>query len=192
MRKPVLIGAGLGLLVLALVGGGFRMAENSHLSITGPELNKTAPSNDASPQDGGVPVQQSIGHAASPPRSTKESQERRRRLAEVRAEFNALRAQGMQAPPEKMRAIVNELEALSPPGIDPRYYQTLRNMLDTSAQIQTLNNELQTLSKSTTPQALARQQDILAEMQTLGERASTEARNLQSYAPTSPARARSP
>ena len=192
MHKPVLIGAGLGFLVLALVAGGFWMAGNSHPSIAGPELNKTAPSNGPLPQDGGVPVQPSIDRAASPPRSTKESQERRRRLAEVRAEFNALRAQGMQAPPEKMRAIVNELEALSPPGIDPRYYQTLRNMLDTSVRIQMLNNELQALSKSTAPQASARQQELLAEMRTLGERASTEARNLQSYAPTSPPRAKSP
>ena len=65
-------------------------------------------------------------------------------------------------------------------------------MLDTSVRIQMLNNELQALSKSTAPQASARQQEILAEMRTLGERASTEARNLQSYAPTSPPRAKSP
>lgn len=192
MRKPVLIGAGLGLLVLALVAGGFWMAGNPRSSTAGPDLNKTVRNNGTLLQDGGVPVQPSTGRAASSSRSSKESQERRRRLAEVRAEFNALRAQGTQAPPEKMRAIVNELEALSPPGIDPRYYQTLRNMLDTSVRIQTLNNELQTLSKTTAPQDSARQQEILAEMRTLGERASTEARNLQSYAPTSPSRVKSP
>ena len=78
--------------------------------------------------------------AASQPRSSQTSKERRKRLAEVRAEFNALRAQGAKAPPEKMRAIVDELEALSPPGFDPRYFQTLRNMLETSARIQTLND----------------------------------------------------
>ena len=55
-----------------------------------------------------------------------------------------------------------------------------------------LNNELQALSKSTAPQASARQQEILAEMRTLGERASTEARNLQTYAPTSPSGVKSP
>lgn len=192
MRKPVLIGAGLGFLVLALVAGGFWMAGNPQPSTAGPDLKTTARNKATLLQEGGVSAQPSIGHAASAQRSTKESQERRRRLAELRAEFNALRAQGTQAPPEKMRAIVNELEALSPPGIDPRYYQTLRNMLDTSVRIQTLNNELQSLSKSTAQQDSARQQEILAEMRTLGERASTEARNLQSYAPTSPSGVKSP
>ena len=67
MRKPVLIGAGLGFLVLALVAGGFWMAGNSHPSIAGPELNKTAPSNGPLPQDGGVPVQPSIDRALHPP-----------------------------------------------------------------------------------------------------------------------------
>ena len=117
MRKPVLIGAGLGFLVLALVAGGFWMAGNSQPSIAGPDLKTTARNKATLLQEGGVSAQPSIGHAASAQRSTKESQERRRRLAELRAEFNALRAQGTQAPPEKMRAIVNELEALSPPGM---------------------------------------------------------------------------
>ena len=172
MRKPVLIGAGLGLLVLALVAGSFWILRTSPPSPAAPEVNKTVRINGALQPPSGVPAQPSIAGTASQTHSSQEARERRKRLAEVRAEFNALRAQGMQAPPEKMLAIVNELEALSP-DLDPRYFQVL-------------NNELQTLSKSTSLDTSARQQEIVAEMQTLGERIAVEARNLQSYALTSP------
>lgn len=185
MRKPVLIGAGLGLLVLALVAGSFWILRTAPPSPAAPEVNKTVRINGALQPPSGVPAQPSIAGTASQTHSSQEARERRKRLAEVRAEFNALRAQGMQAPPEKMLAIVNELEALSP-DLDPRYFQSLRNMLDSNARLQVLNNELQTLSKSTSLDTSARQQEIVAEMQTLGERIAVEARNLQSYALTSP------
>ena len=191
MRKPVVIGADLGLLVLALMAGGFWIAGNSSRPDATLD-HKPVRSDPAVSQGDGVPAPPSMALAASQPRSSQTSKERRKRLAEVRAEFNALRAQGAKAPPEKMRAIVDELEALSPPGFDPRYFQTLRNMLETSARIQTLNDELQALSKGTAPKDAARQEEILAEMRTLGEQVSKEARNLQSYAPIPPTQVKSP
>lgn len=191
MRKPVVIGAVLGLLVLALMAGGFWIAGN--FSRTNATLEYTPVRSDpAASQNGAVSAPSAMALAASQPRSSQASQERRKRLAEVRAEFNALRAQGAKAPPEKMRAIVDELEALSPPGFDPRYFQTLRTMLETSARIQTLNDELQALSKSTAPTNAARREEILAEMRTLAEQVSREARNLQSYAPMPPTPVKSP
>lgn len=176
MRKPVLIGGGLGLLLLAFVAGGMWMAGR-------------APENSPSMPVVAAPVVSSKPVGLAAPRvadaaSKAQTQDRRRRLSEVRAEFNALRAQGMQAPPEKMRALVDELEAVSPPGFDPRYFQALRSMLDSSAKIQALNAELQGLSKSTSPKDMARKEAILAEMRTVGESVSAEARNLQSYAPS--------
>lgn len=191
MRKPVVIGAALGLLVLALMASGFWIAGNSSRPDATLD-HKPVRSDPAVSQGDGVPAPPSMALAASQPRSSQTSKERRKRLAEVRAEFNALRAQGAKAPPEKMRAIVDELEALSPPGFDPRYFQTLRNMLETSARIQTLNDELQALSKGTAPKDAARREEILAEMRTLGEQVSKEARNLQSYAPIPPTQVKSP
>ena len=191
MRKPLFLGAGLGLLVLALAAGGLWMGGNS--SSPSVSLESTPLRNDrAALPYGAVPAPSAMALAASQPRSSQTSKERRKRLAEVRAEFNALRAQGAKAPPEKMRAIVDELEALSPPGFDPRYFQTLRNMLDASARLQTLNDELQALSKGTAPKNAARREEILAEMRTLGEQVSKEARNLQSYAPIPPTQVKSP
>ena len=176
MRKPVLIGGGLGLLLLAFVAGSMWMAGR-------------APENSPSMPVVAAPVVNSKSAGPAAPRvadtaSQAQTQDRRRRLSEVRAEFNALRAQGMQAPPEKMRALVDELEAASPPGFDPRYFQALRSMLDSSAKIQALNAELQGLGKSTSPKDMARKEAILAEMRTVGESVSAEARNLQSYVPS--------
>ena len=183
MRKPVLIGGGLGLLVLALVAGSVWWAGNRAPSgVTA--ANKAAHSDRATvPGVALNPVQPALGSSASQPRSSQASQERRRRLAELRAEFNALRAKGVDAPPERMRAVVDELEALSPPGFDPRYYQTLRNMLDVNTRVQALSKELQALSKSAAPKDADRRQAILDEMRVLGERVTAEARNLQAYAP---------
>ena len=191
MHKPVVMGAALGLLVLALMAGGLWIAGNPSRTNASLE-HRPVRSDPVASQNGAVSAPSAMALAASQPRSSQASQERRKRLAEVRAEFNALRAQGAKAPPEKMRAIVDELEALSPPGFDPRYFQTLRTMLETSARIQTLNDELQALSKSTAPTNAARREEILAEMRMLGEQVSKEARNLQSYAPMPPTPVKSP
>lgn len=181
MRKPVLIGGGLGLLVLALVAGSFWSGTNNSQHISVPPSKSVRGDWAAPPAPPGMPAQPSAD-AASPSRSTEASQERRRRLAQLRAEFNTLRAQGVNASPERMRAVVDELEALSPPGLDHRYYQTLRNMLESSARIQVLNKELQPLIRSTQPKDIARQKAIMDEMRMLGERVTAEAIKLQTYA----------
>ena len=72
-----------------------------------------------------------------------------------------------QASPQKMRALVDELEALSGPSFDPRYFQSLRTMLDQNAKLQQLNAELQVLTKSKAPKDAARQEAILAEMRAI-------------------------
>lgn len=176
MRKEVLIGAGLGLLLLALLAGG--------MWISGRSPETTEPPVVAAPRVVSAPAASAPAvPKAADAASRAQAQERRRRLAEVRAEFNALRAQGMQAPPEKMRALVDELEAASPPGFDPRYFQTLRSMLDSSAKVQILSAELQRMGQGTSPKDMARKEAILAELRVIGERVSTDARNLQSYVP---------
>lgn len=128
-----------------------------------------------------APAQPGSAGTAVTSASSEANKERRRRLNEVRAELNAIRAQGMKAPPEKLRALVDELESLSPPGIDPRYFQALRSMLESSAKVQALSDELQRLKGNGT-QEMARREAILAEMRTLGERVSADARSLQAYA----------
>ncbi len=190
MRKEVLIGTGLGLLLLALLAGGMWISGRSPETMEPPVV---ATPRVVSPPAASVPA---VPKAADAPSQTQaQAQERRRRLSEVRAEFNALRAQGMQASPEKMRALVDELEAASPPGFDPRYFQTLRSMLDSSAKVQVLSAELQRMGQSTSPKDMARKEAILAELRVIGERVSTDARNLQSYVPAgvaAPAAASSP
>lgn len=176
MRKEVLIGTGLGLLLLALLAGGMWISGRSPETTAPPVM---AAPRALSPTVASAPAVPKAADAAS----REQTQERRRRLAEVRAEFNALRAQGMQASPEKMKALVDELEAASPPGFDPRYFQTLRSMLDSSAKVQALNAELQRMGQGTAPKDMARKEAILAELRVIGERVSADARNLQSYVP---------
>jgi len=196
MRKAVVIGGGLGLLVLALVAGSFWLASKNAESTVAAAPTRpgqsSMPPRATFPLPGGAAAPAAATDAGTALKSQQEIKERRRRLAEVRAEFNALRAQGANASPERMRAVVNELEALAPPGFDPRYYQTLRNMLESSARIQVLNKELQALSKSTAPKDVERQKILMDEMRVLGERVSAEARNLQAYAPKPSAGVKTP
>lgn len=188
MRKHVLIGAGLGLLLLAVVATGAWMAQRA----PEPQAVVAAP---VTPSRAVVSpaVAPGLPGSAAPvvtAPSVEANKERRRRISEVRAELNALRAQGIKAPPEKLRALVNELEALSPPGIDPRYFQALRSMLESSGKVQALSDELQGL-KGSSPAEMARKEAILSEMRTLGDRVSADARSLQAYVtpavPVSPA-----
>lgn len=185
MRKPVLIGGGLGLLLLALIAGALWINRNPPEPVaplvaprtTSPRIASSAPTSPA------TAMSPSAGQTNAQADASK--QERRRRLAEVRAEFRALSAQGAQASPQKMRALVDELEALSGPSFDPRYFQSLRTMLDLNAKLQVLNAELQALIKSKAPKDVARQEVVLAEMRALGERVAGEAKAMQAFVPRS-------
>jgi hypothetical protein len=183
MRKPVLIGGGLGLLLLAVIAGALWIDRNPPGPVAAVVAARTTSPRNASsaPTSPATAMSPSAGQGNAPADASR--QERRRRLAEVRAEFRALSAQGAQASPQKMRALVDELEALSGPSFDPRYFQSLRTMLDLNAKLQVLNAELQSLIKSKAPKDAARQEVVLAEMRALGERVAAEAKAMQAFVP---------
>jgi hypothetical protein len=187
MTRPVLIGAGLGLLLLAAVAGTLwltgRAPQHAAVPVSSPAV--LAPRAAPAQPGGAAPM-------AVPAAPRAASRAQRQRLAELRAEFNALRAQGPAASPEKMRAVIDELEALSPAGLDKRYFETLRDLLGISAQVQKLSQELQGIAKSNAPQDVARREAILKEVQALGERARTQAQSLQAYVPAVVPKAKSP
>lgn len=132
-----------------------------------------------------------LADVPAPSASVQALKDRRQRLSELRAEFNALRAQGGQASPEKARALIDQLESISE-GVDPRYFQALRGTMETSSKLQKLNDELQSVEKSTAPKDAARKRAIEAEMQALASRVSSDIQNLQKYAPALPAGAKAP
>lgn len=182
MHKSVLIGGSLGVLVLGLIAGTVWITEKSKQTA----VSTLPPANSMvriPPSQGHVIATPTTGETASSSSSVQGTQERRKRLADLRAEFNVLRAQGAQASPERMHALVDEMQAVAPSGFDPRYFQTLRSMLEANAEVQTLNKELQSLSKSNSPKDEVRRQEIIAKVRSLGERVSADARNLQLYAP---------
>jgi hypothetical protein len=100
----------------------------------------------------------------------------------VRAEFNALRAQGANASTERLVALVDELEALSASGMDPRYFVALRKLLQINARVQALNTELTAILKAPTPAGEVRRKQILDEMTALGQEVNTHAQQVQKYA----------
>ena len=180
MRKPVLVGASLGLLLLVAIAVGVWITDKHPEPVVGGIPPRTTSPRIMAPSPA---ASMAPGTAQSIPQADLARQDRRRRLAEVRAEFRALSAQGAQASPQKMRALVDELEALSGPSFDPRYFQSLRTMLDQNAKLQQLNAELQVLTKSKAPKDAARQEAILAEMRAIGERVAAEAKAMQAFMP---------
>lgn len=195
MRKSVLIGVVLGLVALALIAIGTWAIERYRPLHAGLGLDKTEPSSYADLRsgltenssskpggDGGLPT----------PAPNEGTKERRKRLLELRAEFNMLRSQGLDASAERLAKVVDDLESLSPSDTDPRYYASLRKMLEINAQIQHLNKELKSLSLNVTPQSDARKKAILDELNKLGADVIEEARNLQKYSPSPSAEGKSP
>jgi hypothetical protein len=87
---------------------------------------------------------------------------------------------GALGSPQKALALIDELEQLSPGNTDPRYFQTLRNMLESTAKVQALNAELQRISGSSKPEDIARRQEVLSQLQQISARISADAADLQS------------
>ncbi|KRC20010.1 hypothetical protein [Acidovorax sp. Root219] len=196
MRKGVLIGGAAGLLVLALVfavgvwTGSSGAPEPVAVGAAGAAVSPAATLPGVKEQGrdlamAGAPASQAPGQAASAvvaPASGMNSQERRRRLTEVRARFATLTAQGPDASPTEVIAALNELESLSQGELDPRYFQALRVMLEGSAKVQSLNRELKTISNSLDPKDVARRRVILEELPRVSEAMSVAAANVQTYA----------
>lgn len=193
MRKQVLIGGGLGLLLLViLVAGSLFLdrtpvpaasgsARTAGVEVTAPVLQPQASRS--------APA--TLADVPAPTASAQVLKDRRQRLSELRADFNALRAQGAQASPEKARALIDQLESISE-GVDPRYFQALRGTMETSSKLQKLNDELQSVEKSTAPKDAARKRAIEAEMQALASRVSSDIQNLQKYSPALPTGTKAP
>lgn len=179
LRKPLVIGGALGLLALALAGGvlwmGSQPAEGPD-PLPLPALTQPR----ATPPAKGATAPAPVADPALTEAARQAKQDRRRRLAQVRAELQALQTAATPPTPEKMTALVDELESLSSSGLDPRYFQALRNMLQTNAQLQRLNSQLQGLG--TMPQDKARREALLAEMRVLSASALADAQSLQGYA----------
>ncbi len=189
MRKGMWIGGALGLLALVALGIGASVWHRA-----GPGAAAPYPAADAlatakapgAPQAAAVPAQilaPGIAGAQSAPQeapSASNAADRRNRLAAVRAELSAIMAQGTQASPAQVQKTLDELEQLSKGAVDPGYFRVLRDMLESSAQVQELNRELQALTRSQDPKDAARRQAVLMELRVLSERIGAAAIDLQS------------
>lgn len=183
MNRRVLMGAAAGLLVV--IAGSVWMAARTPDTVMA-----TKPANMSAQTAAQRPAPASVPSAASAPPADHATatenlspEERRKRMAQLRAEMSAMLASGTMVSPQQAMVFVDELERLSPNDADARQYRSLRTMLETTAQIQTLNVELQRLSGSTAPQDVARRQAILAELRELSTRITANASAIQSQVP---------
>jgi hypothetical protein len=101
-------------------------------------------------------------------------------MAQVQSDISALMASGALGSPEKALPLINELEQLSQGSTDPRHFQMLRNMLESTAKVQALGAELQKISGSSKPEDVVRRQEVISQLKQLSTRISTEAADLQS------------
>lgn len=174
MSKPLLIGGGV--LLLGLLGATWfvvpALKVNTPPVSTGVLQKKWMPE---STSREAVP--------AKTPTSSWSKEDRRKRLAQLRTEMSSVLAQGNRASPTQALALLSELEPLSQGEIDPRYFQTLRRILEYSMAIETLNMELKRLSTSTAPQDITRAQAVLAEIGAISQRINYEAMLLKTYTP---------
>lgn len=187
MNRRVLMGAAAGLLVV--IAGSVWMAARTPDTVMATKP-AAQPANMNAQTAAQRPAPASAPSAASAPPADHatatenlSAEERRKRMAQLRAEMSAMLASGTMVSPQQAMVFVDELERLSPNDADARQYRSLRTMLETTAQIQTLNVELQRLSGSTAPQDVARRQAILAELRELSTRITANASAIQSQVP---------
>ena len=107
--------------------------------------------------------------------------ERRKVRAAVRVKMAELLAKGNSATLEDTQKLMDEVETLGQGQFDPRYFATMRKMIEHSARLQVLSKELGQLSSQNTPQAEARRTAILTEIRDLGDRMNNGAQAMQSY-----------
>lgn len=150
--------------------------QNNHsASVTADPTALPAPAI-APPASAGNPAQ------ATPVNPALSKAERNRIRIEVRAKSRELLAKGQNVTTEETLAFIGDVEKLGQGLIDPRYFSTMREMVQYSARIETLNKELAQISKRTSPADLERQKQVLAEIRDLGNRITSGAAALQTYA----------
>lgn len=194
MKRPIWIGGGLAALILVVVffagwaaggrGGSAAVDPARQSSTVLPSLPQQSGSAGAlsRPLHAGASSMPPLETGASAPASTSPltPEERRKRLAQVQSDISAMMASGALGSPEKALPLINELEQLSQGSTDPRYFQTLRNMLESTAKVQALSAELQKISGSSKPEDVVRRQEVISQLKQLSTRISTEAADLQS------------
>lgn len=142
--------------------------------------NAPAPASSAPPaQDAPWAAAAADGEGGGGERMSKD--ERRKVRAAVRVKMAELLAKGNSATLEDTQKLMDEVEALGQGQFDPRYFATMRKMIEHSARLQVLSKELGQISSQTTPQAEARRTAILAEIRDLGDRMNNGAQAMQSY-----------
>ena len=119
---------------------------------------------------------------AGAPVSAMSREDRRKVREQVRKKLAELQAKGPNVSIAEVQALMDEVEALGRGVFDPRYFQTMRQMLEQSARVQALGKELQAVASSSAPKDVARRQQILAEMRNLSDQISQGSLALQSYA----------
>ena len=190
MQKSIFIGASAGVLVLVFAGGWLLGgANNASTPAVTPAadiaIKKPVPMVEmpGSTQPGAVASTQDLASGSAVSAGTGMStKERRAKLAEVRKRLAALSAQGANASPAEVSAVITELEMLTAGDLDSRYFQSLRILMENTGKIQALNREAQVILSSTDPKDLARQQFIREELTRLSAVISAEAAKMQSYA----------
>lgn len=205
MNRGALVGGVLGVVVLAFLGGYWLANPASH-SATPADAGRsagatsaapgalTSPSNttraaDGTPAAAGTPQAPWLNPpaagaavAGAAPVTPLSRDERRQVRDQVRKKLAELQAKGPNVTIAEVQSLMDEVEALGRGVFDPRYFQTMRQMLEKSAQVQALGKELQAIAPSSAPKDVARRQQILAEMRNLSDQISQGAAALQGYA----------
>lgn len=94
----------------------------------------------------------------------------------------ALLAKGPNATPAETLAFVDDVERAGKGLFDPRYFSTLREMVQHSARTQELSKALSKIGTSSAPADEKKRLEILAELRDLSDRFANGAASLQSFA----------
>lgn len=114
--------------------------------------------------------------------SPKSREERRKSREQIRHLSAQLQAKGSNATLQDVQTYLNSVERLGAGDLSGRYFQTMRLILEQSARVQELNQELAAMPNTPSQAQQARKREILAQLRDSSSKITGGVTTLQSYA----------
>lgn len=203
MNKGLILGGGIGLLLVAAMGGYWvasidraepampaaPVARTPAPAAAAPQVTTPAP---APAQPAAATAPWLAGNAANPavtpvPRvdlSGIDRAELQAQRAQVRERMKAIQAKGKSATLADARALLDDIERMDAKVYDAEQVKALRQVLDHSERVQHLSQELSQLDNDKSGRASARRDEIVAEMRELAISITEQSKIVQSRVPS--------
>lgn len=203
MNKGLILGGGVGLLLVAAMGGYWlasidrsapaepvaSAARTTAPAVTTPQFAPPTPATadlaaTTAPWLNNTPGDPTATPIPRVDLSGTNKAELQAQRAQLRERMKAIQTKGQNATLADARSLIDDIERMDPKVYDAQQVKALRQVLDYSERVQNLSKELSTLDNDKSGRANARRTEILAEMRELAVDITAQTKIIQSRTPS--------